>query len=724
MMAETADTLLQGLNAEQLAAVTYPPAPLLILAGAGSGKTRVLTTRIAWLLHTRQVRPREILAVTFTNKAAKEMRSRIEAMVAGSLQGMWIGTFHGLCHRMLRQHWREAGLPQAFQIMDSAEQLALIKRLLKQLDISEEALPPRLMQGFINAQKEEGLRAGAIDAPDPIAKRLIRVYAEYEQVCEREGVLDFAELLLKSYELLNGNTDLLRRYQMRFRHILADEFQDTNVLQYRWLMLLAGGGAALCAVGDDDQSIYRFRGARVGNMADLMRDLGIGDALRLEQNYRSTGTVLAAANALIARNRGRLGKNLRTTAGAGEPIRLFSAADDIAEAAFVVNEIRKLLQQGTSAAQIAVLYRSNAQSRVLEQALFREKIAYRIYGGLRFYERAEIKHALAYLRLAVNPADDNAFLRIVNMPPRGIGERTVAAVREQAAANGVPLLAAAQQMAGKSAKVAAFAVLMARFQALAGTADLPDLLAEIISSSGLYDYFAKQNNAAERERTENLDELLNAARLFRPDQTAVENEAESREAGAQAILLAFLSNAALEAGDDEAETDNGVSLMTVHAAKGLEFDAVFITGLEEGRFPSEQSVSDAEAVEEERRLMYVALTRARRRLYLSLAQRRMLHGAVRTGVVSRFIGEIPPELLQNVSPAKTVIRDNVVHNQAKTSAPIHGFYAGQRVHHGKFGAGVVVSVRDAGASARVKVDFDSWGSKELDTAFANLMIRD
>ncbi|WP_027010247.1 UvrD-helicase domain-containing protein [Conchiformibius kuhniae] len=718
--------LLSGLNPEQLAAVTYPAEPLLILAGAGSGKTRVLTTRIAWLLHTAQAQPHNVLAVTFTNKAAKEMRTRLGAMVSHSLRRMWLGTFHGLCHRFLRIHHREADLPPSFQVLDSADQLALIKRLLKQAGISEEAVVPRVLQGFINAQKENGLRAADLDAPDPHTKRLIACYADYEQTCRREGTADFAELLLRAYEVLNARPELLAHYQSRFTHILVDEFQDTNALQYRWLTLLAGGGAALCAVGDDDQSIYRFRGARVGNMADLMTAFGIDAPVKLEQNYRSAGNILAAANAVIARNRKRLGKNLRTGAGAGEPIRFYSAADDAAEARFIAGEIQALRQEGLPLAHMAVLYRSNAQSRILEQTLFAERIPYRIYGGLRFYERAEIKHALAYLRLAVHRDDDHALLRIINMPPRGIGARTVEQIQQQAQSAGVSLFAAAVQLAGASAKIAAFVRLIHDLHERAQVADLAELTAYTVAASGLHDYFAKQKIPAERERTENLDELVNAARFFRPEEAAGWDGVSADTAGVAAVA-AFLGHAALEAGDNQADGgQDAVQLMTVHAAKGLEFDAVFVSGLEEGRFPGEQSLGDAEAIEEERRLMYVALTRAKRRLYLSMAQQRMLHGMTRTGVPSRFVGEIPENLLHFLSPKPA--RRGAGHfdrfGAAQTAAAGGGFYAGLRVRHTKFGKGVVLAAREAGGSVRVKVNFGSAGIKELDTAFARLEMED
>ncbi|MDO4434149.1 MAG: 3'-5' exonuclease [Alysiella sp.] len=736
--------LLHNLNPEQLAAVTYPPQSALVLAGAGSGKTRVLTTRIAWLLQNGMADVHSIMAVTFTNKAAKEMYTRLSAMLPVNLRAMWLGTFHGLCHRFLRLHYREAGLPQTFQILDSSDQLALIKRLLKQLDIAEESLASRVLQGFINAQKESGLRAAALQAQDTHQQRLVQCYAEYENMCRREGVVDFAELMLRCYEILNENETLRRHYQNRFNHILVDEFQDTNKLQYAWLKLLAGKNAAVFAVGDDDQSIYRFRGAHVGNMNDLMHEFGIEAPIKLEQNYRSVGNILAAANAVIENNDERLGKNLRTDAELGDKIRFLSAFNDLDEARYIVEESRHLQREGWSLAQIAVLYRSNAQSRVIEQSLFQAGIPYKIYGGLRFYERQEIKHALAYLRLAVNPNDDNALLRVINFPPRGIGARTVENIQEAAAAQGISLFQAACGMGAKNAKIAAFLQLIDGFRQQSEILSLPDMMQSVIDESGLYAHYQNQKQIAEQERTENLDELVTAAHFFKPEESLFEtlpefaNMLSENDVSGSPIfaVLAFLSNAALESGENQAtEGQDAVQLMTVHAAKGLEFDAVFLSGLEEGRFPSELSLNERGGVQEERRLMYVAITRARKRLYLTMAQQRLLHGQTQLGIPSRFIDEIPPQLLHHLSSPKKNY-GGLYHDfsgSLKTSSSqkmpfvkakqdFHGYQIGQNVRHMKFGTGVIIDAQDKGSSARLTVNFGKQGIKELDSAFAKLEI--
>ncbi len=729
-MNPSAPSLLAGLNPEQLAAVTWPSTAALVLAGAGSGKTRVLTTRIAWLLHTGQASVHSILAVTFTNKAAKEMHTRLGAMLPYPLRAMWLGTFHGLCHRFLRLHHKEAQLPASFQILDSADQLALIKRLLKGLNIAEEIIAPRALQGFINAQKEAGLRSGSLSAPDPHTSRLIECYAAYDALCQREGVVDFAELMLRSYELLQANAALRSHYQARFSHILVDEFQDTNKLQYAWLKLLAGDHAAVFAVGDDDQSIYAFRGAHVGNMASLMREFNIEAPIKLEQNYRSGGHILTAANAVIAHNAERLGKNLRTEAADGEKIRLVWAPTDLDEAQFVVEEAKALHRDGLPLDGIAVLYRSNAQSRVLEQALFRAGVPYKIYGGLRFYERQEIKHALAYLRLAVNPHDDNALLRVINVPTRGIGSRTVEHIQAAAVAQGVSLWQAACSGAAKSAKVAAFVTLIDKLREQAQMLRLPELMAAVVHDSGLITHY-QQQKGEQQDRLDNLDELINAAVAFKPLESSFETLPDAASSSdPQFAVLAFLSNAALEAGEHQAaQGEAALQMMTVHAAKGLEFHAVFLTGLEEGLFPSEYSLAERGGIEEERRLMYVAITRARQRLYLSAAQQRLLHGQTHFGVVSRFVDEIPEAVLQPLSgslkghsnptrttnnPARTLQPTTV------TPADFAGFHLGQNVRHPSFGTGVVIDALSKGDSARLTINFGKNGIKELDTQYAKL----
>ncbi|MCF7521550.1 UvrD-helicase domain-containing protein [Neisseria sp. ZJ106] len=719
-------SLLNGLNAEQLAAVTWPPQSALVLAGAGSGKTRVLTTRIAWLLQSGQAGVGSIMAVTFTNKAAKEMQTRLGAMIPVNVRSMWLGTFHGLCHRFLRLHHRDAGLPSSFQILDSGDQLSLIKRLLKSLNIAEEIIAPRSLQGFINAQKEAGLRAGKLEAADFHTRKLIECFAEYDKWCNREGVVDFAELMLRSYELLQSNETLRRHYQNRFNHILVDEFQDTNKLQYAWLKLMAGEHAAVFAVGDDDQSIYRFRGAHVGNMTALMKEFHIEEPIKLEQNYRSVGNILTAANIVIANNGDRLGKNLRTDAESGDKIRFFSAATDYDEAMFIVEEAKSLQREGKRLDEMAVLYRSNAQSRVIEQALFRSGVAYKIYGGLRFYERQEIKHALAYLRLAVNPDDDNALLRVINVPARGIGTRTVENIQTASQEQGISLWQAACGMGAKAAKVAAFVRIIEQMRQQIGLLSLPELMHSAVHDSGLMESYrnAKGDN---QDRIDNLEELINAAIEFKPEDSNFETIPEDLQHSPAFPILAFLSNAALESGENQAGSgEEAVQLMTVHAAKGLEFDTVFLSGMEEGRFPSEMSLAEHGGLEEERRLMYVAITRARQRLYISMAQQRMLHGQTQFGIVSRFVEEIPPQVMHPLSPhtrhtaPKTAAAKDPVVESYKKPQSYDGFRIGQNVRHAKFGTGVIIDALDKGQSARLTINFGKAGIKDLDTKFAVL----
>jgi len=708
--------LLANLNSPQLQAVTLPPVHALILAGAGSGKTRVLTTRIAWLMSTNQVGPHGVLAVTFTNKAAKEMTARLSALVPINTRGMWIGTFHGLCNRLLRAHYREAGLPQTFQILDSADQLAMVKRLLKNLNIDDEKYPPRELCHFINAHKEQGVRAAQAEAYDNYTQKRVELYAEYENQCNREGVVDFAELLLRCHELLQRNEPLRTHYQQRFRYILVDEFQDTNRLQYAWLQLLAGGGAKVFAVGDDDQSIYAFRGAEVGNMRDFEREYAGANVIRLEQNYRSHGNILAAANALIKNNRERLGKNLWTDAGAGEPIRAFEGYSDLDEARFIVEEIRELVREGVPQTQIALLYRSNAQSRVLEHELFAKGVPYKVYGGLRFFERQEIKHALAYLRLLGNPDDDTAFLRVVNFPTRGIGARSLENLQATAHQMNSSLYNAAASLTGKAGQtVGAFIRLIEGLRQDTQNLPLPEMVEHIIEKSGLAQHYRTEKEG--QERLENLDELINAAATFVDDEGAI---------GEGGALASFLAHASLEAGEHQAgEGQEAVQLMSVHAAKGLEFDVVFITGLEQGLFPHENSVNQGrEGLEEERRLMYVALTRARKRLYVSCAQTRMLHGQTRYCVPSSFLEEIPEQLLlklnKKAESASAVPAFGSFGGGYAEPAGSSGLRIGQTVEHAKFGMGVIVSTEGRGADARVQVNFGGSGMKWLALEYAKL----
>ena len=725
--------LLANLNQEQFAAVTLPNQSALILAGAGSGKTRVLTTRIAWLIQTGQTNPANILAVTFTNKAAKEMTVRLGAMLPINLRGMWIGTFHGLCNRFLRAHHQEAGLPKLFQILDSSDQLSAVKRLLKALNVDIEKHPPKDVMYFINGNKDAGLRANQVEADDDFTKQRVEFYAAYDAQCQREGVVDFAELLLRTYEVLFKNELLREHYQSRFKHILVDEFQDTNVLQYKWLKLLAGAGLgsvnAVFAVGDDDQSIYAFRGARVGNMLDFERDFHVQNLIKLEQNYRSHGNILDAANALIKNNTQRLGKNLWTDAGHGEPVRVFEAQTDLDEARWIVSEIKSLVNEGSKRSEIALLYRSNAQSRVIEQMLFTDGIPYKVYGGLRFFERSEVKHALAYLRLIANPDDDTSFARVVNFPTRGIGARALEQLSDAAKTGdmaggaappgtvagislyrAVPLLQ--QGKAGSS--IAAFNKLIDSMRETTAHLPLPEIVEHVIVHSGLRLHYQNEKKEGQ-ERLENLGELVNAAAGF-----AQEDEDN---------LAAFLSHASLEAGDNQASAgQDAVQLMTVHSAKGLEFNQVFITGLEEGLFPHENASMEKDGLDEERRLMYVAITRARKRLYLSFAQTRMLHGQTRYGMKSQFFNEVPESLLKWLTPRYGAVwsgdddfkaEERPAYAKAKVPGDT-GWRIGQNVLHAKFGNGVIVDAEGSGTDARLQVNFGRNGVKWLALAYAKL----
>ena len=701
--------LLSGLNPEQLAAVTWDRGSALVLAGAGSGKTRVLTTRIAWLIQTGQVSPMGVLAVTFTNKAAREMFTRLSAMLPINTRGMWIGTFHGLCNRLLRAHHRDAGLPQLFQILDSQDQLSAVKRMLKALNVDTEKYEPRQVQAFVNVNKESGLRASQIEAYDPYTRRLIEYYEAYDAQCNREGVVDFAELLLRSFELLSRNAMLREHYQERFRHILVDEFQDTSRLQYDWLKLLRAPSNAIFGVGDDDQSIYAFRGANVANMSLFQKDMGIPEVIKLTQNYRSFGTILDAANAVISHNSNRLGKNLWTDAGRGELIRHYEAPNDFDEARFVVEEIQDLHREGMAYADTAVLYRSNAQSRVVEHALFSAGMPYRVYGGLRFFERAEIKHALAYLRLVANTEDDNAFLRVVNFPTRGVGAKTVEAIDATARAGGTSLWAAAcAQGAGKKG-LAAFIQMIEQLRGETQGMSLAEQVEHVVARSGLIEHYKSERDG--EDRVENLSELTNAA-------TAFSSEAESQE------LADFLAHAALEAGEHEAQAgQDAVQLMTVHAAKGLEFMAVFITGLEEALFPHENSLTELDGLEEERRLMYVAITRARKRLYLTHAASRMLHGQPRYGLPSRFLQELPTELVQTVGGWRgttALSSESEAAPAAPSRAAAMPYRIGSRVQHPRYGEGVVAGYQGQGAEAEVRVSFPKIGDKWFILEYARL----
>jgi DNA helicase-2/ATP-dependent DNA helicase PcrA len=721
--------LLDGLNDKQLEAVTLPYQAALILAGAGSGKTRVLTTRIAWLIQTGQVSPQGLLAVTFTNKAAKEMLSRLSAMLPINTRGMWVGTFHGLCNRFLRAHHREARLPALFQILDTADQLSAIKRVMKATNVDDEKFPPKQVQHYINGAKEEGMRAEHMEAYDKHSEMMRDIYAEYDAQCQREGVVDFSELLLRCYEVLSRETSLREHYQQRFRYVLVDEFQDTNRLQYLWLKLLAGTDNCVFAVGDDDQSIYAFRGARVGNMLDFEHDFQVKNLIKLEQNYRSHSNILDAANAIITHNRNRLGKNLWTSSGAGEPVRVYDAYNDQEEARFVVEEVKMLHAEGQALGDMALLYRSNAQSRVLEHALFTAGLPYRVYGGLRFFERAEIKHALAYLRLLANPADDTALLRVINFPTRGIGARSLEQLQESARQNNGSLWQAAAEKAGPAPKpgrgIEGFVTLVRLLQEACTGLTLPEMIDQVTTLSGLRQHY--QNEKEGEDRIANLDELVNAAVAFMQEHgdtdfsetTPVGVSPESNRQ--QQLLAAFLTFASLEAGEHQADPGrDALQLMTVHAAKGLEFSTVFIGGLEEGLFPHEQSMYEANGLEEERRLMYVAVTRARRRLYLSHTQSRMLHGQVRYNIPSRFLDEIPEELLKRINSRSEPKAAAPTYAPARSQSASYPWRVGQAVAHQKFGQGVVVSYEGNADDLRVQVNFGSAGMKWLALEYAKL----
>ena len=695
-----------------------------MLAGAGSGKTRVLVHRIAWLLESDQASPHGLLAVTFTNKAASEMRGRIEAMLQRSVGGMWVGTFHGLSHRFLRAHWRDAGLSEGFQILDSEDQLRAVRRILRSLDLDESRWPAKQAQGFINANKERGLRPRHLDEQGDVwTRHMHRIYVAYEELCERSSVVDFAELLLRAHEVLRDRGDLLMHYQHRFRHIMVDEFQDTNTIQYAWLRLLAGSTNWLFPVGDDDQSIYGWRGAQIENIHRFSKDFPDVRTLRLEQNYRSTANILAASNALIANNQGRLGKSLWTSDKSGEPIHIYTAFNEFDEARFVAGRIQQWVDEGGRRNDVALLYRVSAQSRVLEEGLLASGIPYRVYGGQRFYERAEIKDALAYLRLVANRSDDPAFERVVNTPPRGIGARTVETLRYVAREHRISLWAAAERCAQDGVLAARALNAVHSFLRLVeelahGTSELPlhEQVEAIIPRSGLLEHYKKEKLDRAQTRVENLAELVSAARQFAHQQQEEEQDP----------MMAFLAHAALESGEEQASAwDDSVSLMTLHSAKGLEFPMVFLCGMEEGLFPHQRSSEDPSQLEEERRLCYVGMTRAKSLLYLTHTESRRLHGAEYFPTPSRFLAEIPSELVREVRMRGTVTRP-VFSNRRHAGrvrddgGDLGGLRLGQPVSHPKFGEGVVLNYEGQGTHARVQVNFKQAGSKWLVVAYANL----
>ena len=723
--------LIDSLNDAQREAVCAPPGHYLVLAGAGSGKTRVLTHRIGWLTQVERVPPWAILAVTFTNKAAGEMRARLDALIPGSTQGLTVGTFHGIAHRLLRRHWREAGLTETFQILDSDDQLRLVKRVVAGLGLDDARFPPRQASWQINNWKDEGKRPDGIEHGNhPVTRTFVQIYQAYEDACRRAGLVDFAELLLRAHELWLKNPAVLEHYQQRWRYLLIDEFQDTNTLQYAWIRVLAGNAGQVFVVGDDDQAIYGWRGAKVENVQQFLKDFPGARTIKLEQNYRSTSNILKAANSVIARNGGRLGKQLWTAGDDGERIALYAAYNEQDEARFVIERIREYVAEHGSAKDCAILYRSNAQSRNFEEQLIQRDIPYRVYGGQRFFERAEVKDALAYLRLTANRHDDAAFERAVNTPPRGIGDRTLDALRKRARTDNTSMwetalteLAGASELAGraKNAVKAFLAMIDAMAKAFAGLdSDAAFTLAEqidhAITHTGLRDHYEKDSRGNGEARVENLDELVNVASRFEPTQ-------EDIDAGLSE-LSAFLSHATLESGENQGEKwDDCVQLMTLHSAKGLEFPIVFLVGMEEGLFPSQRSVDDEGRLEEERRLAYVGITRAREKLFVTHAESRRMHGTEMLARPSRFLGEIPAELVDEVRPRVQVTRPIYAGRFNQPSASLQEelpVKLGQRVSHPSFGEGVVISAEGSGGHARLQVNFEGAGSKWLVASYANL----
>jgi len=715
--------LIDSLNEAQREAVTAPMGHLLVLAGAGSGKTRVLTNRIAWLNRVEGVSPFGMMAVTFTNKAAREMRHRVEHLLGMSVSAMWLGTFHGIAHRFLRANWKEAGLPQAFQILDSDDQLRLVKRTLRALELDEAHYPPKQAQWFINGHKDEGRRPQHVDdQQDATTAQYVRIYSAYEAACERAGAVDFAELLLRALETLRDNDALLTHFQSRYRHLLIDEFQDTNAIQYAWIRLLAGDTGSVFAVGDDDQSIYAWRGARVENILNFNKDFPDASVVRLEQNYRSSGNILEAANALIDCNGGRLGKNLWTADGEGELITLYNAYNETDEARFIVESILDYVSdKGGRRRDCAILYRSNAQSRVIEEYLVAAGVKYRVYGGLRYFERAEIKDTLAYLRLVSHHLDDVSFERVINQPARGIGDKTVGQVRLYARDANCSMWEAAQALVANkgltpraTTAVKKFIGMIESMTTTISDQSLPEQVSTVSEVSGLLEHFKKDQSERGQSRVENVEELSNAARTF------TVNFTDDPEA---IVLDEFLAHAALEAGDGQADADeDAVQLMTLHSAKGLEFQVVYLAGMEQGLFPHQRSVEDPAKLEEERRLCYVGLTRAEKKLYLTMAEQRRLYGRDQYNPPSKFIGELPSNLLEEIRPRMNV---SMPVHQPTSSPRFHeesdtGIQVGQMVMHGKFGIGVVLDQEGRGQQARVQVNFEDAGNKWLVVAYANL----
>lgn len=721
---KNAELLLDSLNDAQRQAVAAEHSHLLVLAGAGSGKTRVLVHRIAWLVATGQCSPYGILAVTFTNKAAAEMRERISELIDTPAHGLWVGTFHGIAHRLLRRHWQQANLQETFEIIDSDDQRRMVKRILTEMQLDEKRWPVRQVQWYINGQKDEGIRAEhVVVGKDLYSQTMQRVYAEYQSLCQQQSLVDFNELLLRALELLRDNDELRAHYQARFQHVLVDEFQDTNAIQYAWLQLLAGPQTGLTIVGDDDQSIYGWRGAKVENIHQLSDTYPQLHTIRLEQNYRSTETILSAANQVIANNSNRLGKNLWTESGEGEPIKIYAGFNEVDEARFIVGRIADFFQQGVNYDEMAVLYRSNAQSRVLEEAFLQQKIPHRIYGGQRFYERAEVKDILAYLRLSIHPQSDASFERVVNRPTRGIGARTVERLREEARTQNLSLFEAAhkllteQSLRGRAASaVAEFLNMLSQVSAQCEGEPLHKRTEILLHNTGLLDFYAQENDAKSKDRVENLHEFLSATQQFGDEEVE-----DGRD-----VLVAFLDHAALEAGENQAEEgQSAVQLMTLHSAKGLEFPVVFVAGMEEGLFPHQMSMDTPDGLAEERRLCYVGITRAMRELYLTYAESRRLYGKDNYNSPSRFLREIPTDLQQEVrlrSAVKpTAMRATVAKTSGLSDESEGGFKLGARVRHPKFGDGTILHFEGRGPMARVQVNFDREGSKWLVNQYARLV---
>jgi len=721
--------LLDPLNERQREAVAAPRGSSLILAGAGSGKTRVLIHRIAWLIQTEGLSPFSILAVTFTNKAAAEMRGRLEQLLDIPARGMWVGTFHGIAHRLLRAHHRDAGLPQNFQILDADDQLRLVKRVMISLDVDEKKWPARQALWWINGQKDEGLRPSSIeDYGDIYLKTHLAIYRAYEEACQRGGMVDFAELLLRAHELWLKNPVILKHYQDRFSALLVDEFQDTNTIQYAWLRVLAGNKDNLMVVGDDDQSIYGWRGAKIENIQQFTKDFPRSSTIRLEQNYRSTSNILTAANGLISQNTGRLGKELWTDMGDGDPIQLYGGYNEIDEARFIVERIKSWADSGNLYTESAILYRSNAQSRVLEEALLRAQMPYRIYGGQRFFERAEIRNVLSYMRLISHRDADAAFERVVNTPPRGIGAKSVAEIRVLARAAGMPMWQAATKilaeglLSGRARNaIASFLSMIEKLDEQTAEADLGELVEIVVEASGLKEYHGKEGGERGQARVENLAELVTAAKTYDPSEDYIfDTDPDEQGTPNLSVLDEFLSHAALEAGEGQGDPDQDcVQLMTMHSAKGLEFPLVFLAGLEDGLFPHMMSMEEPGRLEEERRLCYVGVTRAMRQLYLTYAESRRINGSETFNRPSRFISEMPEEVIKEVRPQSSLVRPGSAPSRVANEVVGTGLKLGQRVFHQKFGEGVILNYEGEGSSARVQVNF-SEGSKWLVMGYANL----